>query len=388
MRPSDPKAGCSIRRAASWCGAAVSSPACARWNRSNTTRSSPCRRTAASTHSATCWWNASARSTASPKLPPSSPSGSAAISSPAWSTVPRPITPSIRKTRIVSELRSRRRFLLGAAGVAGLAFGLPVSAHAAPEVRHRPIRKAPPALAPLPVEPVKTDVLSFGVHAAGPEDGHAIILLHDFFHDIHSFAEVAGLLAADGYRVVVPYLRGHGSTRFKDAATPRSGQLAALGSDVIAIMDAMHIPEAVVGGSGWGARAACAMALLRPTRCVGLVTAGADLYDDPVVADANLWKQFDLQSEAGRNALNAHRRDVARRLWKEGSPQRELDAAAFARSAPSFDNPDFAEVVSHAYCHRRGLAAGDPAYDAAEAKLTTRRPLAAPSIALDGDASG
>lgn len=296
------------------------------------------------------------------------------------------------------KLPSRRRFLLAAsAGVAGFALeGIP-AAGAAPAVRHSAPRKAPKTLPRLPVQQVKTDLLNIGYHTAGPEEGRTVVLLHDFGYDIHSYAEVAKLLAAEGFHVLVPYLRGHGTTRFKDAATPRSGQQAALGSDAIALMDALHIPEAVFAGFGWGARAACVAALLKPTRCVGVVSVNGYPIDDIAKAGSPLSAQTEtslshqyyyFQTERGRAQLEANRRDIARILWKDNSPAWRFDDAVFERAAEAFDNPDFVDVVIHSYRHRLGRVAGDPQYDEAEKKIAAQPVIAVPSITLEGTASG
>ena len=283
----------------------------------------------------------------------------------------------------------RRRFLLAAAaGAAGLALGEAPAAIAAPA--------ATTPLARLALRQVRTDLLDIGYHEAGPEDGRPVILLHGFPYDIHSYAEVAPLLAAQGYRVIVPHLRGHGSTRFLDKDTPRSGQQAAIGADVLALMDALHIPEAVLAGYDWGGRAACVVAALRPSRCVGLVSVNGYLIQDiakaatPLVpqVEAGLWYQFYFQTERGRAGLEAHRRELARVLWQHNSPTWRFDEATFERAAASFDNPDYVDVAIHSYRHRLGFAAGDPQYDAAEKKLAQGLPISVPTITLDGLADG
>jgi pimeloyl-ACP methyl ester carboxylesterase len=285
------------------------------------------------------------------------------------------------------NLFHRRRFLLSAAtGVAGLTLGGIAPVIAAP-ARH---------LASLPIRQVRTDLLDIGYHEAGPEDGRPVILLHGFPYDIHSYIDVAPMLAAQGYRVIVPHLRGHGSTRFLDEATPRSGQQAAIGADVIALMDALHIPEAVLAGYDWGGRAACVVAALRPTRCVGLVSVNSYLIQDiakaatplPPQLERGLWYQHYFQSERGRAGLEANRRDLARILWNNNSPAWRFDDATFDRAAQAFDNPDYVDVVIHSYRHRLGLAPGYPDYEAAEKKLALIPPITVPSITLDGMADG
>jgi pimeloyl-ACP methyl ester carboxylesterase len=289
----------------------------------------------------------------------------------------------------------RRRFLLAAAaGAAGLALGETPAAIAAPAAVATPAASTPPAR--LALRQVRTDLLDIGYHEAGPEDGRPVILLHGFPYDIHSYAEVAPLLAAQGHRVIVPHLRGHGSTRFLDKDTPRSGQQAAIGADVLALMDALHIPEAVLAGYDWGGRAACVVAALRPSRCVGLVSVNGYLIQDiakaaaPLVpqVEAGLWYQFYFQTERGRAGLEAHRRELARVLWQHNSPAWRFDEATFERAAAAFDNPDYVDVAIHSYRHRLGFAAGDPQYGAAEKKLAQGLPIAVPTITLDGVADG
>jgi pimeloyl-ACP methyl ester carboxylesterase len=288
------------------------------------------------------------------------------------------------------NLSHRRRFLLGAAaGAAGLALGDMRAAVAATPTAAGP-RPA------MPIRQVQTDLLDIGYHEAGPEDGRPLILLHGFPYDIHSYVEVAPMLAAQGFRVIVPFLRGHGSTRFRDERTPRSGQQAAIGADVIALMDALHIPEAVLAGYDWGGRAACVVAALRPSRCVGLVSVNGYLIQDiahagaplPAPVEAGLWYQYYFQTERGRAGLAAHRSDIARVLWKNNSPSWRFDDATCERAARAFDNPDYVEVVIHSYRHRLGLAPGYPEFEEAEKKLARLAPLAVPTITLDGMADG
>ena len=204
------------------------------------------------------------------------------------------------------------------------------------------------------------------------------------------------MLAKQGYRVIVPHLRGHGTTRFLEAATPRSGQQAAIGADVIALMDALHIPEAVLAGYDWGGRAACVVAALRPTRCVGLVSVNSYLIQDiakagvpaPAKVERGIWYQHYFQSERGRAGLAANRRDIARLMWQDNSPTWRFDDATFDRAAQAFDNPDYVDVVIHSYRHRLGLAPGFPDYEASEKKLALLPAISVPTITLDGIADG
>ena len=298
-----------------------------------------------------------------------------------------------------TAISSRRRFLLGSAiGIAGVAVaGAGHAAHTAQATSDIITPRAPSGPLPtLSIRQVKTDLLDIGYHAAGPEDGRPVILLHGYPYDIHSYVDVAPMLAAQGYRVIVPHLRGHGSTRFLDPATPRSGQQAAIGQDVLDLMDALHIPEAVLAGYDWGGRAACVAAALRPSRCVGLVSVNSYLIQDiahadaplPASVEAGLWYQFYFQTERGRAGLTAHRRDIARVLWEHNSPLWKFDDATFARAAAAFDHPDYVDVVIHSYRHRLGLAPGYPEYEAIERKLAALPAIASPTITLDGVADG
>jgi pimeloyl-ACP methyl ester carboxylesterase len=219
---------------------------------------------------------------------------------------------------------------------------------------------------------------------------------HGFPYDVHAYAEAAPIIAAAGARVLVPWLRGYGPTRFRSAATLRSGEQAALGADLVAFMDALGIARAVVGGYDWGGRAACVLSVLRPERVVGLVSGNS--YNIQNIArsmepasppeEAALWYQYLFHNERGRRALERNRAGFARQLWSMWSPTWRFDDATFERSAVSFDNPDFVDVVIHSYRHRYALVAGDPAYAAIEAKLAAQPPIAVPTIAIDGDSDG
>jgi pimeloyl-ACP methyl ester carboxylesterase len=287
---------------------------------------------------------------------------------------------------------NRRGFLLSAAaGAAGLSLG-GVAAAAQRKDLPPPVK---PNAGPLPVmavRQVEAGVLDIGYHETGPENGRPVILLHGYPYDIHSYVEVAPMLAAQGYRVIVPHLRGHGTTRFLDNATPRAGQQAAIGQDVIDLMDALHIPEAVLAGYDWGGRAACVAAVLRPTRVVGLVSVNSYLIQDiakatlpaPAKVEAGFWYQFYFLTERGRAGLTANRNDVARILWENNSPSWRFDGPTFERSAKAFDNPDYVDVVLHSYRHRLGAAPGYPDYEKQEAKLATGPVITVPAITLDG----
>ncbi len=247
-----------------------------------------------------------------------------------------------------------------------------------------------------PLRHLTAGVLEVALYETGPVDGPPVFLMHGFPYDIHAYAEVAPLLAAQGCRVYVPYLRGFGATRFRDAATPRSGEQAALGADLLALMDALAVPRAVLAGYDWGGRAACVVAALWPERCAGLVSlnsyniqniARAMLPDTPA-NELSLWYQYYFHSERGRAGLAADRRAFCGLLWKLWSPSWVLDDATFERSAAAFDNPDFVEVVIQSYRHRFGLVAGDPALAGIEARLAAQPVISVPCITFDGADDG
>jgi len=247
-----------------------------------------------------------------------------------------------------------------------------------------------------PLRTIRAGVLEIAYFEAGPADGPPVLLMHGFPYDIHSYAEVAPMLAQAGCRVIVPYLRGYGGTRFLSAATPRSGEQAALGADLLALLDALSIPRALLAGYDWGGRAACVVAALWPERCAGLVSFNSYNIQDiahamrPEAAENEhrLWYQYYFHSERGRAGLAADRRGITRLLWRLWSPTWSFDEATFERSAAAFDHPDFVEVVIQSYRHRFGLAPGDPAYADIEARLAAQPPIAVPAITFDGADDG
>jgi pimeloyl-ACP methyl ester carboxylesterase len=247
-----------------------------------------------------------------------------------------------------------------------------------------------------PLQSVRTDTLEVAYFEAGPPDGDVVLLLHGYPYDIHSYADVIPLLADAGRRVIAPYLRGHGPTRFLDPATPRSGQQAALGRDVVELMDALSIPTAVLAGYDWGARAACVVAALWPERCAGLVSVNGYLIQDIAGAiepirpelEAGFWYFFYFATERGRRGLTANRRDIAKVIWTRNSPAWQFSDATLDRAARAFENQDYVDVVIHSYRHRLGLAAGDPQYDAIERALSTQPVIGVRAVTLDGLADG
>jgi pimeloyl-ACP methyl ester carboxylesterase len=291
----------------------------------------------------------------------------------------------------------RRRFF-GAAALSFTAAELGVigAAHAETKPAPLPAIKSGANTSFAPLKQVGAGVLNIGYAEAGPPNGSPVILLHGWPYDIHDYIEIAPILAAHGYRVIVPHLRGHGSTGFLDTATPRSGQQAAIGVDVIALMDALKIPTAVLAGYDWGGRAACVVAALWPERCIGLVSVNDYLIQDiahagtplPARLEWGIWTQFYFATERGRAGLAANRNDIARLLWTNESPTWRFDDATFQRSARSFNNPDYVDVVIHSYRHRLGLAPGYPQYADIEAKLAGLPVITVPAVTLDGEANG
>jgi pimeloyl-ACP methyl ester carboxylesterase len=247
-----------------------------------------------------------------------------------------------------------------------------------------------------PLRSIDAGVLAVAYHEAGPSNGRPVFLLHGFPYDIHAFADVVPILAQAGCRVIVPYLRGYGPTRFLDASTARSGEQAALGADLLALMDALAIPRAVLAGYDWGGRACCVVAALWPQRCAGLVSYNNyNIFDharalrpDTPENERKLWYQYYFHSERGRAGLQHDRRGLARLLWVTWSPTWQFDDATFERTAVAFDNPDFVDVVIHSYRHRFNLVPGDPAFAAIERQLAMQPPITVPTITFDGADDG
>jgi len=243
---------------------------------------------------------------------------------------------------------------------------------------------------------ITAGMLEVAVELSGPESGTPVILLHGFPDDVRTYDGVAAPLAQAGYRVVVPYLRGYGPTRYRDPATPRSGQQAALAADLLALMDALGIGRALLAGYDWGGRAACIVSALWPERVIGLVSAtGYNIQDianalrpaDPA-RELRYWYQWYLHTERGVAGLSANRAAFCRLLWRLWSPTYPLDEAEYARTAASFDNPDFVATVVQSYRHRHQAAPGDPALDPIEARLAQQPLITVPSVVLHGADDG
>ncbi|KAA6122962.1 alpha/beta fold hydrolase [Cupriavidus cauae] len=305
------------------------------------------------------------------------------------------------------SVNAHRRRLLGSttalAGIGLLELGLGSAARAQSAKSTQSARPAatgarqtPGAASFGPIRQIDAGTLNIGYAEAGPANGPVAILLHGWPYDIHSFVEVAPLLSAAGYRVIMPYLRGYGSTRFLSADTPRNGQQAALALDVIALMDALKIDKAIIAGFDWGARTANIVAALWPERCLGLVSVSGYLIGSqeanrkplPPQAELQWWYQFYFATERGAAGYAANLDGFNRLIWQLASPQWRFDDATYRRSAQSFDNPDHVAIVIHNYRWRLGLAQGETQYDALEKRLAAAPKISVPTITMEGDANG
>lgn len=287
----------------------------------------------------------------------------------------------------------RREFCLGVSAMMSLmamatSFPNPLeTAHAAPLSKLESL---------TPIKQIQAGELDIGYFEAGSPQGTPVILLHGWPYDIHSFADVAPILASAGYRVIVPHLRGYGTTRFLSSDTFRNAQQTAVALDIIALMDALKIEKAIVGGFDWGARTANILAALWPKRCKGMVSAGGFLINNveinqhplPPKAEYGWWYQYYFTTERDRQGYAEYRRDFAKLIWKHASPQWNFDDGAFERTAESFNNPDHVAIVIHNYRWRLGLAGGEPRCDDLEKRLTDKITISVPAITLIGDADG
>jgi pimeloyl-ACP methyl ester carboxylesterase len=247
-----------------------------------------------------------------------------------------------------------------------------------------------------PLKQVDAGLLNVGYAETGPADGLAVILLHGWPYDIHSYVDVAPLLASAGYRVIVPYLRGYGSTRFLSSETVRNGQQSVVAVDIIALMDALKIEKATVAGYDWGARTADILAALWPERCKALVSVSGYLIGNqqsgkaplPPKAELQWWYQYYFATERGRAGYDKYRHDFAKLIWQIASPKWDFDDATFNRSAAALDNPDHVNIVIHNYRWRLGLAEGEAKYDDLEKQLAASPTITVPTITLEGDSNG
>jgi len=266
--------------------------------------------------------------------------------------------------------------------------------------------KAKPADAPTtkpgtntsfgPLKQIDAGLLNIGYAEAGPSGGPVVILLHGWPYDIHSYVDVAPLLAAAGYRVIVPYLRGYGTTRFLSSETFRNGQQSVVALDIVALMDALKIQKAILAGFDWGARTANIIAALWPERCQALVSVSGYLIGSqaagkaplPPKAELQWWYQYYFATERGRAGYDKYRHDFSKLIWQIASPKWNFDDATFDRTAASFENPDHVAIVIHNYRWRLGLAEGEPKYDDLEKRLAEGPVITVPTITLEGDANG
>ncbi len=297
------------------------------------------------------------------------------------------------------DRRRRGLFSAGALTIAAAQLGLIGSVAATPD---KATAKPLPAVKPGTntafgaLKQIAAGDLTVGYAEAGPADGPAVILLHGWPYDIHSYVDVAPLLASAGYRVIVPYLRGYGTTRFLSSATPRNGQQAVVAVDIVALMDALKIQKATIGGFDWGARTADIIAALWPERCKALVSVSDYLIGSqeagtaplPPKAELQWWYQYYFATERGRAGYDKYRHDFSKLIWQIASPKWDFDDAVFDRTAASFDNPDHVAIVIHNYRWRLGLAEGEAKYDDLEKRLAQAPVIAVPTITLEGDANG
>ena len=302
---------------------------------------------------------------------------------------------------MTEEINQQRRRFISAAALSIAATGLSVISSEQIQAEET----SPPTLPAIRPETntsfgalkqIDAGVLNVGYAEAGSASGTPVVLLHGWPYSIHSFVDVAPLLAAKGYRVIVPFLRGYGSTRFLSSETFRNGQPAALASDIVALMDGLKIEKAVLAGFDWGARTANIVAALWPNRCKAMVSVSGYLIGSqaagrvplPPQAELQWWYQFYFATDRGRAGYEKYRRDFAKLIWQLASPKWNFDTATFDRSAASFDNPDHVQIVIHNYRWRLGLAEGEPKYDGLERKLAAGPVITVPAITLEGDANG
>jgi pimeloyl-ACP methyl ester carboxylesterase len=320
---------------------------------------------------------------------------------------PRALTPieprrlTLDKIKIADEIDHRRRRFLGAAAmtIAAAQLGMTGSADAqtsGTNPTQLPTIKPGTNSSFASLKQIDAGLLNVGYAEAGPADGPAVILLHGWPYDIYSFVDVTPLLASAGYRVIVPYLRGYGSTRFLSGETLRNGQPSVVALDAIALMDALKIEKATIGGFDWGARTADIIAALWPERCKALVSVSGYLIGGqeagkiplPPAVELQWWYQFYFATERGRAGYDKYRHDFSKLIWQLASPKWNFDDATFDRTAASFENPDHVAIVIHNYRWRQGLAEGEPKYDDLERRLAEGPVISVPTITLEGDANG
>jgi pimeloyl-ACP methyl ester carboxylesterase len=300
---------------------------------------------------------------------------------------------------MAKEINHHRRRFLGTAAmtIAAARLGLIASADAQSNSPAKVLPIKPEASTSFGApKQIDAGVLNVGYAEAGPANGPPVVLLHGWPYDIHTYGDVAPRLASKGYRVVVPFLRGYGTTRFLSNETLRNGQPSALAADVIALMDALKIEKAIIGGCDWGARTANVLAALWPERCKAHVSVSGYLIGSreankmpmPPKAELEWWYQFYFTTERGQLGYEKYRHDFNKLIWRLASPKWSFDDATFERSATSFDNPDHAAIVIHNYRWRLGLAEGEAKYDELEKRLAAAPVITVPTITLEGDANG
>ncbi|MFZ0400744.1 MAG: alpha/beta hydrolase [Pseudolabrys sp.] len=302
---------------------------------------------------------------------------------------------------MAEEINRRRRTFVGAAAVTAAAVQLGIIGSAAAQPGKTAAKRLP-AIKPgehtsfAPLKQIDAGVLNVSYAEAGPADGPPVILLHGWPYDIYSFVDVAPLLASVGYRVIVPYLRGYGATRFLSNDTVRNGQPSAIASDTIALMDALKIEKAILAGFDWGARTVNIVSALWPERCKATVSVSGYLIGSqeagkmplPPKAELEWWYQFYFATDRGRAGYDKYRHDFAKLIWQLASPKWNFDDATFDRSAAAFDNPDHVDIVVHNYRWRLGLAQGESKYDELEKRLAAAPVITVPTITMEGDANG
>ncbi|WP_417362624.1 MULTISPECIES: alpha/beta fold hydrolase [Gammaproteobacteria] len=298
-----------------------------------------------------------------------------------------------------NEVDEQRRRFFGVAAVTVAAVGLGASplANAKSSTESSPYKHAGNSKAAFSgIKQIKAGDLDIGYAEDGPKDGPAVLLIHGWPYDIHSFVEVAPILASAGYRVIIPYLRGYGSTRFLSMSTPRNAQQSAFAVDMIALLDALHIDKAIVAGFDWGARTADIMAVLWPERCKGLVSVSGYLIGSqaanekplPPAAELAWWYQFYFATERGKLGYQQNTREFARLIWRTASPTWHFSDTTFDRSAAALDNPDHVTIAVDNYRWRLGLIKGEPRFDAYEERLATGLKVTIPAITMEGSANG
>jgi pimeloyl-ACP methyl ester carboxylesterase len=298
-------------------------------------------------------------------------------------------------TKTPGKINLQRRHLLAAAGVTLIAAPFEIAGLANAQ-GGKPILRSGTNTSFNMLKQIHAGVLDVGYAEAGPVDGPAVLLLHGWPYDIHSFADVAPILASAGYRVIVPYVRGYGTTSFLSSDTFRNGQPSAVALDTVALMDALKIEKATLAGFDWGARTADIIAALWPERCKALVAVSGYLIGGqeagkiplPPKAELQWWYQYYLATERGRAGYEKHRHDFTKLIWQTASPKWHFDDDTFDRTAKAFDNPDHVRVVTHNYRWRLGLTPGEPKYDDVEVKLAVGPTISVPTITLEGDANG